>query len=510
VFALPMARETRRGNCNQVQQPGDFMQSQRFSFGRRGFLKRSAGGMVSASTLSLFAAHAALGQGHNQGVNPNAGVGRGYGPLSPAPDQNGDAILALPAGFSYVSFSKTGAPLVSGGGMVARNHDGMTALPGPDGTVRLIRNHEVRNAPGNFAFGIVGPTGTRYDPLGSGGTITLDYDPVARMLVREFVSLNGTIVNCSGGRALHDAGWITCEETIAGPNQGWARKHGYNFLVPAGAMGTETAVALTAMGRFAHEASVADARSGIVYQTEDSGNSSGFYRFLPNDPEDLARGGRLQMLAVSGEPLFTGWTAQTVGRLLMCEWVDIGNPDPNLEAAIPEATCFRQGRDQGGAAFNRLEGIFRGEGGSIYFISTSGGAAQSGQLWQFRPAGPDQGALTLVFESPSGSVLDSPDNLCVTPGGGILFCEDDANPTPGHVDDTDALAPGITDVNRLIGLSRDGVPFPFAVNRLNDSEFAGACFSPDAEILFVNIFGGGSAGSGMTCAITGPWRKGPL
>jgi secreted PhoX family phosphatase len=385
--------------------------------------------------------------------------------------------------------------------------------------VRLIRNHEVRNRPGEFSAAIVGDPGTRYDAMGVAGTITVDYDPVTKMPVREFVSLNGTIVNCAGGLAYRDVGWITCEETIAGPTtvpmpqpwaQRWEKKHGYNFLVPAAANGTVQAVALTAMGRFAHEASVADPRTGIVYQTEDSGNNSGFYRFLPNDPEDLAHGGRLQMLAVSGEPLFTGWTGQTVGKLLMCEWVDIGNPDPNLEAAIPEATCFRQGRDQGGAAFNRLEGIFRGEGASIYFISTSGGAAQSGQLWQFRPAGPTKGTLTLVFESPSGSVLDSPDNLCVTPGGGILFCEDDANPTPGHVDDADRLAPGITDVNRLIGLSRDGLPFPFAVNRLNDSEFAGACFSPDGEILFVNIFGGGSAGSGMTCAITGPWRKGPL
>jgi secreted PhoX family phosphatase len=487
------------------------MQSQKLRLGRREFLKRSAGGMVSASTLSLLASHAVWAQGHNQGVNPNANVSRGYGPPAPTPDQNGDAILALPAGFSYVTFSKTGAALASGGGNVARNHDGMTALAGPEGTVRLIRNHEVRNTPGNFAFGIVGPTGTRYDPLGAGGTISVDYDPVAKRPVREFISLNGTIVNCSGGLAYRDAGWITCEETTAGPNQGWARKHGYNFLVPAHALGTALAVPLTAMGRFAHEASVADPRTGIVYQTEDSGNNSGFYRFLPNDPEDLTQGGRLQMVKVSDQPLFTGWTGQKVGALLMCEWVDIANPDPNLEAIpLPEASCFQQGRAQDGAAFNRLEGIFRGEGGSMYFISTSGGEAQCGQLWQFRPAGPDKGTLTLVFESPSGSVLDSPDNLCVTPSGAVLFCEDDANPTAGHRNDADPLAPGITDVNRLIGLSRDGVPFPFAVNRLNDSEFAGACFSPDGSILFANVFGEGVNDSGMTCAITGPWRKGPL
>jgi hypothetical protein len=29
-------------------------------------------------------------------------------------------------------------------------------------------------------------------------------------------------------------------------------------------------------------------------------------------------------------------------------------------------------------------------------------------------------------------------------------------------------------------------------------------------VLFVNIFGDGSPDSGMTCAITGPWRQGAL
>ena len=65
-------------------------------------------------------------------------------------------------------------------------------------------------------------------------------------------------------------------------------------------------------------------------------------------------------------------------------------------------------------------------------------------------------------------------------------------------------------MNRIIGLTPDARSFEFAVNRLNDSEFAGACFSPDARTLFVNIFGDGEAGSGMSCAITGPWSRGPL
>jgi secreted PhoX family phosphatase len=88
----------------------------------------------------------------------------------------------------------------------------------------------------------------------------------------------------------------------------------------------------------------------------------------------------------------------------------------------------------------------------------------------------------------------------------VLFCEDDAVSD----NDTHALAPGLNDINRLIGLGSKGEAFTFAVNRLNDSEFAGACFGPDGEILFVNLFGDGTPGSGMTCAIWGPWNRGPL
>jgi secreted PhoX family phosphatase len=463
---------------------------EKFSTARRGFLKRSAGGILTASTLSMLVAHRAIAQE------------RGYGPLRRAADQNGQEILALPDGFRYVTFSKTGQPMIDGSGPVPRNHDGMACFPGPDGTIRLIRNHEVRNAAGDLRLGVP-HAGTPYDAKGMGGTITVDFDPVGMRPVREFVSLCGTIVNCSGGLAYRDAGWITCEETTQDSRNGYLQPHGYSFLVPADANSAVRPVALKAMGRFSKEAALADARTGIVYQTEDAGNTSGFYRFLPANPDALEAGGRLQMLKVEGEPAFNGFTGQSVGKALRCGWLEIENPDPNLAGG--QASCFAQGRAQGGAAFNRLEGIYRGEGNSIYFVSTSGGEAARGQLWQYRQAGAGEGLLTLQFQSPSSAVLDSPDNLCVTPSGAILFCEDDASGD----DDGHPLAPGLRNVDRLVGLSRDGVPFEFAVNVASQSEFAGACFSPDGSILFVNLFGEAPF-PGMTCAITGPWRKGPL
>jgi secreted PhoX family phosphatase len=45
---------------------------------------------------------------------------------------------------------------------------------------------------------------------------------------------------------------------------------------------------------------------------------------------------------------------------------------------------------------------------------------------------------------------------------------------------------------------------------MSDAELAGATFSPDGSTLFVNIQGGAEPGSGLTAAITGPWRRGPL
>ena len=459
---------------------------------------------VTAATLATLGAHRALG-GERKAPNRDT-----YGDVRPVRDRDGRTVLALPAGFEYVTFSRTGEAF--GDGLtVPRSHDGMTCVQGDGGSLRLVRNHEMRNAAGDFTLGVNGPPHLRYDVRAMGGCMALDFDPASMRLVRQFVAIGGTYVNCAGGLSYRDGGWLTCEEVPAGVKQGFDKPHGYVFHVPAAASSTVAAVPLKAMGRFAHEAAVA-ADSGLVYETEDAGNTSGFYRYTPRSPTDLTAG-RLQMLAVQGSPGAALYTGQRVGERLPVEWVDIANPDPDLESGAPR--CFDQGLARGGAAFNRLEGIFRGaDGESMYFVSTSGGSARSangtgyGQLWQYVPAGRGsrEDELVLVFESPAGSVLESPDNLCITPRGGILFCEDDAIGDR----DTHPLAGSTTDIDRLVGLIPSGETFTFAVNILNATEFAGACFSPDGRILFVNLFGTSTPGSGMTCAIRGPWENGPL
>src|SRR4051812_38221733 len=97
------------------------------------------------------------------------------------------------------------------------------------------------------------------------------------------------------------------------------------------------------------------------------------------------------MLGIKGKPGANLNRGQSVGAHLDVEWTDIRSPDPDLEHGAP--TCFAQARTRGGAAFNRLEGIYRShDGRSIYFVSTSGGDALTasgtgyGQLWQYSPA----------------------------------------------------------------------------------------------------------------------------
>ena len=76
------------------------------------------------------------------------------------------------------------------------------------------------------------------------------------------------------------------------------------------------------------------------------------------------------------------------------------------------------------------------------------------------------------------------DNITLAPWGDLIACEDGDGE------------------NFLVGVTPEGEPYRLARNAMNDSEFAGAVFSPDRTTLFVNI-----QTPGLTLAITGPWRS---
>jgi uncharacterized protein len=505
-------------------------------FDRRTFLTRAAaasGGLLSMGAVERLVARDALGLGRRAGAKP-------YGPLRRVADQRGIEVLALPAGFSYVTFSHTGS-MMSDGFPTPLALDGMGSFAGArrrrhdhhkqrSHLVRLVRNSEDRN-PAGTTGGLTGDRSKAYDTTAFGGTTTLVYDEHRRRLVRDFISLNGTTVNCAGGISYRRRYWLTCEETVGGPdsadpNARFAKRHGYLFQTPVyrGPNELEVARPIRAAGRFSHEAVAVDQHTGTVYETEDpgSGVGAGFYRYTPNDPDRLHKGGALHMLAIAGQPQVDLREGQTRGERLPVRWVRIDEPDPELTSVADARSTFNQGWAKGGAKFNRLEGCWEDDG-TIFFVSTSGGDAKNGdvnadgyregfgQVWAYRPSRRGGGTLMLVYESPSGAELDSPDNLTVTPRGGLIACEDDAS---SAFVDTHPLAPGIDNVNRLIGITRKGEAFELAVNVLNGSELAGVSFSPSGRTLFFNLFGRARFDEdpveGMTCAVTGPWRGGPL
>lgn len=460
------------------------------SLSRKNFLKQASALTLGFSGLHILSSCATSEKGtHGMITDP-------FGPLQP--DSNG--LLNLPEGFSYRIISTFGDRM-DDGLWVPHRPDGMAAFPGPDGLTILIRNHEVNAAKGgaesafgeDFALTDRLESNEFYDPgqdhnPGQGGTTTILYDTENQKVVREFLSLAGTLRNCAGGPTPWNS-WLTCEEIVSNPDDVYAKRHGYVFEVPATAeISRAKPIPIKEMGRFNHEAVAVDPLSNVIYLTED--DSEGLlYRFIPDTAGQLLNGGTLQALAVYERPgLDTrNWESRTVevGEKLQTEWIDVADvdsPDDDLR--------FRGFRD-GAARFARGEGMWYGNDG-VYFACTNGGPKELGQIWKYTPspaeAAPgeedDPGKLELFVESMDSTIIENADNLTVAPWGDLIVCED-----TGEKQD-------------LNGITPRGEVYKLGRNAKSNSELAGATFSPDGSTLFMNI-----QHSGLTMAITGPWQK---
>jgi secreted PhoX family phosphatase len=428
------------------------------------------------ATATAFAALAAAGCAA-RGAGGLAGAvlpGDGYG--APLPDPAG--LMDLPQGFSYRVISSLGDAMTDGG-TVPDAADGMGCFDIGNGELALVRNHELMpDKDGGGAVGAAYDTRARsLIPL-PGGTTTVVLDARTLAVKRQFRSLSGTIRNCAGGITPWGS-WLTCEENVMRADGRINKDHGYVFEVPATATGPVDPVPLTAMGRFNHEAACVDPETGIVYQTEDRENGL-LYRFVPRFPGRLAEGGTLQALALDGMADSRNWdsVALHTGRPVAGRWITLDNPE------APEDDLRIRGAAAGATLFARGEGIWMGAG-EFYFTCTSGGAARQGQVFRLKPSLHGADALDLFYESPAMAEFAFGDNLTIAPDGELIVCEDQYQSE--HT-------------NHLRGLTRDGRAYEFAKVRV-DSETAGACFSPDGRVLFVNVYS-----PAKTLAITGPWK----
>ncbi|MDQ1619726.1 MAG: uncharacterized protein QOE19_2295 [Actinomycetota bacterium] len=444
------------------------------------------------------------------GTRETAAVRRrpGYGPLVRDPRGR----LALPAGFRYTVVAQSGVTRLESGQPTPDAPDGSASFvrPGGNGSV-LVNNHEIRENPVNPVPHVPGLV---YDAGAFGGTTNVVVDGQGRR-VREYVSLAGTAVNCAGGKTPWRT-WLSCEETdaVPGPTNSLQKRHGYVFEVdPYDQAANRNPEPIKALGRFEHEAVAVDPDTGQIYETEDANNPHGlFYRWTPPRSALPLRKGSLKALG-DGAGTLQALRARSRGRVVqdLCvatrigttydvEWVTVPDRDAS---SVPVRRQFngswtdgtRTVRRRDGKTVTRsrkLEGAWWGDGGAYFvasFARTDDGSAvqHDGQVWFLDPLD-DTIRLVLRFAytpADQNTDPDGPDNIAVSPYGGVLIAEDGEGK------------------QHLVGATDGGATFFVARNDLaGDGEMTGPNYSHDKKTLFVNVYA-----PGHVFAVTGPWKK---
>jgi secreted PhoX family phosphatase len=414
----------------------------------------------------------------------------GYGPLVADPA----GLLDLPPGFAYRVIASQGEAM-SDGLRLPDRADGMGAFRLDADRTILVRNHELSaKALADGPSPKAGPGVERaFDRNAAGqalpgGTTTQIWNHRTGQTEAQWLSLAGTIRNCAGGTTPWGS-WLSCEEDLTRAGDTVGQDHGWVFEVPAGRKGLAEPVPLKAMGRFNHEAAAVDPKTGIVYMTEDREDGL-FYRFLPEVRGELRKGGCLQALGLVAAPEGSDSRNRkgadfATGVTHKARWIDLD------EVESPADNLRQRGHRKGATLFARGEGVHFGNG-ELFFCCTSGGKAKLGQVMRYRPSrfegqageAGEPGEVALFVESRDADSFNYGDNLTVAPNGHLIVCEDQYTP--------------IVD-NHLRGVTPTGALYDFARLRWQ-TELAGACFSPDGNTLFVNVYS-----PARTLAITGPW-----
>lgn len=479
------------------------------SLSRRDFAKRSAytgagvalvgsAGVLATAPGALAAEATEAGAAGHHG---HGGASLGYGPLVEDPK----GILALPKGFRYKIITRTGETKLESGESTPSNHDGTATFEGSRGATLLVNNHELAGPRSGWPHPVPLIEGLVYDPAASGGCTVVEVSKHGDH-VTEWVGVAGTATNCAGGRTPWGT-WLTCEETEdkAGQN-GMTKDHGYVFEVdPHDRNANRDPKPIKALGRYAHEAVVVDPKRGHLYLTEDASGPNGLlYRWVPPHGFEHGRGkldrlkddaGVLQAPKCydSGGNFVDDLSRATrTGTVYGVDW----EPVPDRDAKT--VSVRKQFKDGQITRARKLEGMWWADGGAYIVSSFARGESpvqHDGQVWFYDPKRRTLTLKVLLGVNPDPSkdgAFDGPDNITVSPYGGLVIAEDGEG------------------IQHLFGATEDGRTYPIARNDLNIgtaeepefSEFTGVVFSPDGSTLYANI-----QVPGIMLAITGPWRR---
>ncbi|MEU1949822.1 alkaline phosphatase PhoX [Streptomyces sp. NPDC059474] len=482
------------------------------SLSRRDFAKRSAytgagvalvgsAGVLATAPGALAAEATDAGAAGVAGHQGQGGASLGYGPLVEDPK----GILALPKGFRYKIITRTGETKLESGESTPSNHDGTATFEGSRGATLLVNNHELAGPRSDWPHPVPLIEGLVYDPAASGGCTVVEVSKHGDH-VTEWVGIAGTATNCAGGRTPWGT-WLTCEETEDKAGQhGMTKDHGYVFEVdPHDRKANRDPKPIKALGRYAHEAVVVDPKRGHLYLTEDASGPNGLlYRWVPPHGFEHGRGkldqlkddaGVLQAPKCydSGGNFVDDLSRATkTGTVYGVDWETV--PDRDAKSV----SVRKQFKDGEITRARKLEGMWWADGGA-YIVSSfarkESPVQHDGQVWFYDPKRRTLTLKVLLGVNPDPSkdgAFDGPDNITVSPYGGLVIAEDGEG------------------IQHLFGATEDGRTYPIARNDLNIgtaeepefSEFTGVVFSPDGSTLFANI-----QVPGIMLAITGPWRR---